>query len=542
MRSMRFLWLVMIATGGCGGGANPLQPIDPVEPGSLARADVDPVVATELVSFDPLPCHDALVATQATKTKTKTKREAPAQKRKPPAAPVAKKKAVATREPGKGTHAHEDDPLIALCFEKRDYAQVLKRGWDLAYPNPRQFAAQRALGYARLATGDREGAAQIYRSLADWGLLPGDRLAPVREDLRASGLVGAEDMLALLEPPRLDRGAVQAFWRALAPPLKTALRGRLRGDLAPPDGDLDGPWLDLAFTRREIDIERAVDLAPLAMMPYLREIDIGAVPGLRFDQLAQLRGLEDIDLEACGLTDIGFAASLPRLKKLGLLENPGVTDLSPLAGARALEFLQLDMGVAIDDISFLRDKPALEWLCLALGKNVTDLAPLALPALEHLTLASNRMTSFEFLAGSPRLDWLACVRCSRLRSLEGLEGARALRWLELGGAPELTDYSALRGLAALENLRLDNHPGFTDLGVLGAKPLLKELVAHRVGVDDLSPAAKYPKLERLALMWPTRSPVRGVEPLLRRRDLELELDPKDFAPDVADSLRRHLRS
>ena len=133
------------------------------------------------------------------------------------------------------------------------------------------------------------------------------------------------------------------------------------------------------------------------------------------------------------LVDLGFVASLPRLRSLNLC-GTGVRDLAPLAHASGLERLVV-MRTAVEDLSPLAGCPGLAELSID-RTPVTDLSPLAgSTALRLLDLGSAAIADVAVLGVLPRLAVL------------DIGPAPAMRCLDLSGFPAL---ETLAGVAVGE--------------------------------------------------------------------------------------------
>jgi hypothetical protein len=422
------------------------------------------------------------------------------------------------------------------------------------------------LGYATLALGEFERAENAYRALAEeYGLLPGDLLAPARADLAKSKLPGAAKMLALLAAPKVDAEEAATFWSSLDDDLRALLRANLGS--APKKGELTGKWIEGAYMLETLALEKPVKkLAPIARMPRLARLSIrSALPMLPFREIAKLVALRSLKIEGdCDLRDLDFVAGLEKLETLIVFESNAITDLACLARLNELKFLQLGDG-QVRDLRFLRGKTKLEHLILSVDESVTDFSVLAeLPALQVLDLRATGMRSLAPLAGAsklqrvqlhasdfvgdcevrslaglerkPELSWVEVERAPDLDDISALAGATQLRRLVLNEAPKIADFTSLAGLAKLDHLELYGARALADLGVLGAKPDVTSLEITYSSVVDLAPLAKWKALESLSYYHTSaKKKLRGIGKLL---DLELSIDPDDFEPAEAKKLSR----
>ena len=88
------------------------------------------------------------------------------------------------------------------------------------------------------------------------------------------------------------------------------------------------------------DTNKVSDLAPLAQLHNLRELDIGFTSVEDLTPLTQLTNLTKLYLGATAVVDLTPLAELPNLTVLFLFGNE-VTDLTPLAGLQHLSLLNI---------------------------------------------------------------------------------------------------------------------------------------------------------------------------------------------------------
>jgi len=455
---------------------------------------------------------------------------------------------------------------MKACFVKRDYKAAEHAAYVATFDANKRYDALRVLGYATLALGELERAERAYRALADeYGLQPGDLLAPARDDLAKSKLRGAEPLRALLAPAKVDRAEATAFWKSLDDDLRAVLRANL--DDAPAKGALTGKWLDAVFMQQAIAIDQPVKkLAPLARMPRLVSLRIdGELPMLPFRDIGKLTNLQRLHIDSdCDLRDIDFVATLRQLDTLIVFETDRITDLACLADLDELTFLQTG-DTQVRDIDFLRGKSKLENLTLTVAKSVTDFRALQdLTALEAIELRATGIKTLAPLVKATKLERVQIHgsdfhgTCD-LRTLAGLENKPALFWVEVERAPKLTDISALAtatGLkrvllnetpkiadfsplanhTAIEHLELYGAHSLTDLAVLGAKPDVRSLELTYSAVADLTPLAKWKSLETLSYYHTkAKQKLHGIGKLMA---LDLTVDPDDFVAADAKKLSR----
>lgn len=148
------------------------------------------------------------------------------------------------------------------------------------------------------------------------------------------------------------------------------------------------------------------DLAVLENLTELVELALyGNREAEHIESVGKLLKMQDLGLQDCGISDIGFLSGLTDLRGVNLNKN-SVTDLTPLAGLTTLERL----GLAENGISDLSPIAGLEKLYdLALdGNQISDIS--ALKNLTHLNqagLSNNRIEDFSPLADKPELLYVA---------------------------------------------------------------------------------------------------------------------------------------
>ncbi|MCI9560154.1 MAG: hypothetical protein HFG52_13180 [Lachnospiraceae bacterium] len=174
-----------------------------------------------------------------------------------------------------------------------------------------------------------------------------------------------------------------------------------------------------------------------------------------FTPIAALSGLQELELQSCGISDIGFLRELTQLRDINLKYN-SITDISPLTGLTKLERLGLSEN-HIQDISPLEMLTNLYDLALD-GNEIRDIS--ALRGMEHLNqagLSDNRISDLSPLAGKKELMYVSAAGnpCADLqpvwevpllsfRSCEATEEERkyAKAWMETHH-PDVTDYTCM---------------------------------------------------------------------------------------------------
>ncbi|HZI14529.1 MAG TPA: hypothetical protein VE153_29445 [Myxococcus sp.] len=328
------------------------------------------------------------------------------------------------------------------------------------------------------------------------------------------------------------------------------------------------PWWSLVRHVQLVEGE-TLDVGP-ALAP-LTSVDASQVD----IEPSPLRGaprLRTLDLSANEeVTNLGFLQGTPHLERLVLSSLELLPDLSPLGQLPSLHTLNLGFNTELEDLTPLGALTALRWLDLSGNERLQDLEPLgALSGLEVLILNDCRgVRSLAFLQGLRRLRALYAMRLPHLEDLQplaslGLEklhlggagladGAplgrcSSLTELVLSGVPRLRDLSFLTALRKLQTLQLEeceaplpvlDAPALevlllgecsrvTDLGGLTGLQTLRDLSLRDLPVSDLTPLARLPGLQRLALTGCRL--LRDLSPLsaLPLRQLELT----DCAPGL----------
>jgi Leucine-rich repeat (LRR) protein len=147
----------------------------------------------------------------------------------------------------------------------------------------------------------------------------------------------------------------------------------------------------LAWTRRVFS-EHLFQTVTTARVTHMRGVDMAPV--------ARLRDVEELDLTSCGMSDLRPLAKLRRLKRLVLVDND-ITDLSPLAGLTELVKLDLSYN-EISDLSPLAGLAQLNSINLEHNR-IEDVAVLAkLPNLREIDLDRNLLPNWQPYTFSPQ--------------------------------------------------------------------------------------------------------------------------------------------
>lgn len=160
--------------------------------------------------------------------------------------------------------------------------------------------------------------------------------------------------------------------------------------------DLDGTIRAAILAGRPIDAELAdrvealtftdcadlVDLGFVATLPRLRSLDLTGTGVRNLTPLVDAPHLERLILMRTTVADLSPLARLPRLAEVNLDRTP-ITDLSPLAGSPSLR--RLDLGSAsIGDLAALGVLPKLAILDIGIAPTPIRLDLSRFPALETL--------------------------------------------------------------------------------------------------------------------------------------------------------------
>jgi Leucine-rich repeat (LRR) protein len=221
-----------------------------------------------------------------------------------------------------------------------------------------------------------------------------------REDRRA--LIG----MGLLKGDRPPKGFSDAAVKRMI----------LAGQSPPPTWR---PWIESLDLLGE---PRLRDIAPLATLPALRDLNLAYTSVRDLSSLAGLAGLRRLWLNATQVRDLGPLAGLSALQQLWL-DNTPVSDLTPLAGLNALRHLWLD-NTRVSDLTPLAGLAGLHALFLD-DTQVSDLAPLArLTSLETLYIKKTPIRNLAPLARLPKLGRVFVESEARRDALSRTSGHR----------------------------------------------------------------------------------------------------------------------
>ena len=194
------------------------------------------------------------------------------------------------------------------------------------------------------------------------------------------------------------------------------------------------------------------DLSPLSELDLVHLfVSDNAISDL--EPLADLLGLELLDVDGNRISDLRPLANLIELERLRLNDNT-ISDLAPLAGLVKLEWLHLD-GNRISDLAPLANLVELRQLNLD-GNDGSDLGPLAnLVKLKGLYLDENSVSDLSPLEDLVELEHLR-LNHNLISNLGPLANLVGLKWLFLEGN-RVADLSPLAGMTRLRYLQLSDN-------------------------------------------------------------------------------------
>jgi Leucine-rich repeat (LRR) protein len=296
---------------------------------------------------------------------------------------------------------------------------------------------------------------------------------------------------------------------AAAPPpdfdLEVARAMILRGETPVPSWR---PWIkQLYFSGEAIN-----DLAPLAPLSALQELNLDAAKVSDVSPLARLTALQRLTLSNTQVSDVSPLQGARRLQRL-YLSGTGVSDVSPLARLVALQRLTLS-NTQISDVSPLARLTGLQRLSVS-NTQVSDVSPLArLTALQHLTLSNTQISDVSPLARLTSLQVLDLTG-TEISDVLPLRRARRLQRLYLSGT-WVSDVSPLAHLTGLQHLTLSNTQ-ISDVSPLARLTALQILYLSGTQVSDVSPLAR---LTALRILYLTGTQVSDVSSLARLAALQ----------------------
>ncbi len=215
------------------------------------------------------------------------------------------------------------------------------------------------------------------------------------------------------------------------------------------------------------------------------------------EDLSYLRSLRELRLSnLSGGIDWGGLSALPRLRVLSLTDC-GISsgDLSKLAALPALEELTL-AGNRISSLTPLEAAKSLKSLDLERNNIVSIDALISLSELRTLRLGANPLGDLSALCVLKKLEELDLSGCG-LKSILTLSGMKGLRSLDISGN-RLTDISALSRQKELSLLSCGNNK-IRSLDPLSGQNQLSELYADSNELADVSALSGLAALSRASL-------------------------------------------
>lgn len=293
-----------------------------------------------------------------------------------------------------------------------------------------------------------------------------------------------------------------------------------------------------------------MDLSDLIPCKTLNSLTIHDASGVDLTVLAELTGLETLDLSGCTISNgvLTAVSSLPKLKSLNL-SGCALTNVSALSSLTGLEVLDLSNN-AIGDVDALKSMPALREVCLGTNTLSSVSALAGLDGLELLDISSNRVATLAPLEGKTSLAALTASG-NKLTDVDVLRGCTALKLVDVSNN-QISDLSPLAGLTELGTLLADHNvveaiPDFSkavslnrvslnynnvpDVNGLRGLPYLNYVSVDYNRVTDLSPLEECPALVQVDAF--ANAVADSVEELLKM-DVIVNYDPTYEAPPADD--------
>lgn len=151
------------------------------------------------------------------------------------------------------------------------------------------------------------------------------------------------------------------------------------------------------------DDEFAAEFPNIKRLTALKELDLyNNFYITDISMLAELPGLEELNVSGNDICDISVLDKLPKLKRLSLEIDKRISDLSPLERQRGLEELLLWFIEFVPE--WIKEFKALKKLSLICSRKITDISPLsALTELTDLDLRYNAISDITPLLGLSKL-------------------------------------------------------------------------------------------------------------------------------------------
>ena len=257
----------------------------------------------------------------------------------------------------------------------------------------------------------------------------------------------------------------------------------------------DTLYTNQLWTIKEFTVPQGVEtLEDLALMPYLRTLEIH---GENLEDLSYLAGftkLETLDLSGCRFSadDLEILANLPSLTTLKLADC-GLSTIAGLENVQKLTELDLS-GNTIRNLEVLSDMADLARLNLTHNALTSLEALRPLKNLEELDISFNSVTSLEPLAGCSKLKALNGNN-NQINSVAGLEDQVLLEKLSLD-YNQLTDISGLAGCTGLTVLHMANNT-ISDISALST---LTKLDTFGFSYNEVSALPTWPEGSALRII------------------------------------------
>lgn len=255
------------------------------------------------------------------------------------------------------------------------------------------------------------------------------------------------------------------------------------------------------------------DISSLGELTSLRVLVLDDCRAVRnFSAIGELHDLMTLSVNGCDLSDLGFCAGLPRLRRLHALTRLGVTNGDSVAACTNLS--RLEIRVASHKAGVVRLPPTgnLRRIVVHGPVSVGDLQTIG--EHEHLTEARlfevQDLPDLSILEPLADLELLSVVDCPSLANASDLEGSQDLRELDLSGS-RIRDVEFLRGMPQLSRLFLNRCLQLRDISALFSLPALTYLSIIN-GSSELRP-------------WP------GDLPRLAGADRRIDVVHDPFVPD-----------
>ena len=171
------------------------------------------------------------------------------------------------------------------------------------------------------------------------------------------------------------------------------------------------------------------------------------------------------------------------------LKEEQITDVNLLK-----KFICIDRGLV--DLSGLPSMPALEHMNIS-SNDVTSLRPLSqFKNLRHLKIEGNHdISSLAGLEGLTQIETLE-ARVLSLTDITALSALTQLKDLDIS-ANKITDITPVKNMKRLEIINLDGNRELQDISALSGKAELNTVTLYRTQINDLSPLLSSPKLRRI---------------------------------------------